>query len=130
MVGDVITQSRATLADLQPGCVEDLRHAGAPVIRFSTALWIDLQAIRRFLFTRMYRRAVGQRDAGAGAWRGQRSFPFYLEAPQHLPEEWRSDVARAADETTLARLVADYIAGMTDRFAMQSHARLIHGQSD
>jgi dGTPase len=57
-------------------------------------------------------------------------FPFYLEAPQHLPEEWRSDVARAADETTLARLVADYIAGMTDRFAMQSHARLIHGQSD
>jgi dGTPase len=130
MVGDVITQSRATLADLQPGCVEDLRHAGAPVIRFSTALWIDLQAIRRFLFTRMYRApSVNEMRARVHGVVSD-LFPFYLEAPQHLPEEWRSDVARAADETTLARLVADYIAGMTDRFAMQSHARLIHGQSD
>lgn len=130
MVGDVITQSRATLADLQPGCVEDLRHAGAPMIRFSPALWTDLQAIRRFLFTRMYRApSVNEMRARVHGVVSD-LFPFYLEAPQHLPEEWRSDVARAADETTLARLVADYIAGMTDRFAMQSHARLIQGQSD
>jgi dGTPase len=55
-------------------------------------------------------------------------FPIYLDAPEHLPEEWRADVARADDgtddRTALARLVADYIAGMTDRFALQSHARL------
>jgi dGTPase len=41
-----------------------------------------------------------------------------------LPAEWQSDITRAADETALARMVADYVAGMTDRFALQEHQRL------
>jgi dGTPase len=130
MVGDVIAQSRATLAELQPDSVEALRAAGAPVIRFSPALWTDLQAIRRFLFHRMYR-APSVNEMRARVHRVVSDlFPVYMAAPHHLPEEWRPDVARAADETALARLVADYIAGMTDRFALQSHARLIEGVGD
>ena len=50
-----------------------------------------------------------------------------LARPDLLPDEWRADVARAADETALARVVADYVAGMTDRFALQEHARLTGG---
>jgi dGTPase len=42
-----------------------------------------------------------------------------------LPPEWQADVAAARDETQLARVVADYVAGMTDRFAIQEHARLL-----
>jgi len=124
MVGDVIATSRARLAEAAPGDVAALRALGAPVIRFSPALWQDLQAIRAFLFTRMYRApAVNAMRAMVNEVMRD-LFPIYLDAPEHLPEEWRADVARAADRTALARLVSDYIAGMTDRFALQSHARL------
>ena len=54
-------------------------------------------------------------------------FPFYLRKPEFLPNRWQEDVARASDDTGLARLVCDYIAGMTDRFALESHARLLGG---
>ena len=48
-------------------------------------------------------------------------------AARLLPVEWRRDVAQATGETALARIVADYVAGMTDRFAIQEHARLLGG---
>jgi dGTPase len=55
-------------------------------------------------------------------------FPFFMENPGELPKQWRKDVeAIAGDETALARIVSDYIAGMTDRFALQRHAELIGG---
>ena len=50
--------------------------------------------------------------------------PLFLNDPSLLPTEWRVDVARAADKTALARVVLDYVAGMTDRFALSEHARL------
>src|SRR6056297_2289163 len=130
MVGDVISGSKATLEEMRPGSVEEVRHLGVPVIRFTPALWQDLQAIRRFLYTRMYRapKVNEMRTMVHGVVSDL--FPFYLDAPEHLPDEWRSDVAQAADRTALARLVSDYIAGMTDRFALQSHARLIGGDPD
>jgi dGTPase len=51
-------------------------------------------------------------------------FPLFLSRPALLPAEWQPDIARAADETALARIVADYVAGMTDRFALAEHQRL------
>ena len=51
-------------------------------------------------------------------------FPLFLNDPALLPDEWRSDVAKARGKTELARVVLDYVAGMTDRFAIQEHARL------
>ena len=55
-------------------------------------------------------------------------FPYFIENPADLPKQWRKDVEMAeGDRQTLARIVADYIAGMTDRFAIQSHQRLIGG---
>ncbi|WP_210877217.1 deoxyguanosinetriphosphate triphosphohydrolase [Roseovarius autotrophicus] len=127
MVGDVIATSRARLADAAPADVAALRALGAPVIRFSPALWQDLQVIRAFLFARMYRAPTVNEMRAMVHEVVSDLFPFYLEEPQHLPDEWRADVARAPDRTALARLVSDYIAGMTDRFALQSHARLIGG---
>jgi dGTPase len=104
-----------------------LRRLGAAVIGFSPAMWQDLQAIRAFLFTRMYRAPeVNEMRRMVSRVIGD-LFPVYLDAPGHLPDEWRADVACAPDRAALARLVGDYIAGMTDRFALQSHARLIGG---
>jgi len=52
-------------------------------------------------------------------------FPLYMARPDLLPEEWQSDVVAAQGETARARLVADYIAGMTDRFALDQHRMLL-----
>ena len=52
-------------------------------------------------------------------------FPLFLNDPSLLPDRWQAEVAQATSETDLARLVSDYIAGMTDRFALQEHDRLI-----
>jgi dGTPase len=52
-------------------------------------------------------------------------FPLFMNDPALLPADWAVDVALAADETALARVVLDYVAGMTDRFALAEHARLI-----
>ena len=51
-------------------------------------------------------------------------FPLYLNDPKQMPARWHSEIEAAPDETALARIVSDYIAGMTDRFALQDHARL------
>ena len=50
-------------------------------------------------------------------------FPYYMRRPEELPTAWQADVAAAKDDTALARLVSDYIAGMTDRYALQAHAK-------
>jgi dGTPase len=124
MVGDVIARSRQLIDAAQPRSVAEVRHLGRPVIRFSDALWGDLKQIRAFLFARMYR-APAVNEMRVRVHRVVSTlFPYYLDAPDHLPEEWRRDVAQAVDETALARLVSDYIAGMTDRFALQEYARL------
>ncbi len=125
MVEDVLVTSRRLIGDLDPRSVEDVRHAGRPVIRFSEPLWADLTEIRDFLFKRMYRApsVVAMRTRVTKVV--QDLFPLFLSRPDLLPAEWRKDVAQAGDRTRLARIVADYIAGMTDRFAFETHARLI-----
>ncbi len=127
MVSDVILESRRLIAALDPARVEDIRAAGAPVVQFSPALWADLNEIREFLFARMYRApsVVEMREKVTGVVRDL--FPLFLAHPDQLPHHWRGDVAKAVDETALARVVADYIAGMTDRFALQEHERLLGG---
>ncbi|MCX7299231.1 MAG: deoxyguanosinetriphosphate triphosphohydrolase [Rhodobacterales bacterium] len=127
LVEDVITLARRTLADLDPQSVDDVRHAGRMVIRFSDGLWKDLKVIRKFLFARMYR-APAVVEMRAEVTRVIHDlFPLYMARPEELPKQWRKDVAEASDEVALARIVADYIAGMTDRFAIQSHTRLCGG---
>ena len=127
MVSDVILESRRLITALDPKRVEDIRAAGAPVVQFSPALWADLNEIREFLFARMYRApsVVEMREKVTGVVRDL--FPLFLAHPDQLPHHWRGDVAKAVDETALARVVADYIAGMTDRFALQEHERLLGG---
>ena len=56
-------------------------------------------------------------------------FPLFMAETDLLPKQWRKDVADAQGRTALARIVADYIAGMTDRFAIQEHKRLIGGET-
>ncbi len=127
LVEDVIAVSRARLAELDPATPDDIRGAGRMMVQFSPALWADLKVIRRFLFERMYRApsVVAMRVEVTQVIHDL--FPLYMAEPGLLPKQWRKDVAEARGETALARIVADYIAGMTDRFALQEHARLCGG---
>jgi dGTPase len=97
---------------------------GATVIRFSKPLYQELKAIRGFLFTRMYRAPSVMKERARVTGVINDLFPLFMANPALLPAEWQADIALARDETALARIVADYVAGMTDRFALQEHARL------
>ncbi|WP_424179675.1 deoxyguanosinetriphosphate triphosphohydrolase [Yoonia sp. TsM2_T14_4] len=129
LVEDVIAVSRRNLADLNPRSVHDIRHAGRMVIQFSPDLWTDLKVIRQFLFDRMYRAPAVVEMRVVVTKMVNELFPFFMDNPDELPKQWRKDVADAQGRTALARIVADYIAGMTDRFAIQEHKRLIGGET-
>ncbi len=128
LVEDVLGQTERRLRDLDPASPDDIRAAGRPMVRFSDALFADLKVIRAFLFRRMYRApAVVEMRAQVTRVVAE-LFPFFMANPGELPRQWRRDVeAVAGDDTALARIVSDYIAGMTDRFALQRHAQLIGG---
>ena len=124
MVTDVVETSRIHLAETGAQSVEDIRHLGRPVIRFSDRLWADLKLIRSFLFSNMYRAPSVMVEREKVTRIVNDLFPLFLSKPDLLPKEWRRNVD-AQDEVALARCVSDYISGMTDRFALQEHARLI-----
>ncbi|QIE44722.1 deoxyguanosinetriphosphate triphosphohydrolase [Pseudohalocynthiibacter aestuariivivens] len=127
MVADVIETSRAVIAESDLADSASVRHLGRPVIKFSDELWRDLKQIRDFLFTRMYRAPSVMLKRAQVTQVVNDLFPFYMECPSHLPQRWQTDVAAAGTTQALARLVSDYIAGMTDRFALSQHARHLGG---
>jgi len=123
MVEDVLTETRRRLAEARPRDAAALRRLGRPTVTFSAGLATEEKEIRRFLFRRMYRHHRVNRMIGKARRVVQELFAAYISAPQSLPEEWR-DRAEPAGEAERARLVADYIAGMTDRYALEEHAKL------
>ena len=124
MVEDVIAVAKNRLDAARPRSAQDVRQLGTTVIRFSKPLYQDLKAIRGFLFTRMYRAPPVMKERARVTQVVNALFPLFMDQPVLLPAEWQADVADARDVTALARIVADYVAGMTDRFALQEHARL------
>ncbi len=130
LVEDVINFARIRLDEINPQSVEDVRGAGRTIIRFSDEVFTDLKEIRDFLFQRMYR-APSVVEVRAQVTQVVRDlFPHFMAHPELLPKQWRKDVEEARGETELARIVMDYVAGMTDRFALQEHARLLGTELD
>ena len=125
MVEDVIAVAQQRLEAAQPQSPEDIRLMGTAIIRFSKRLYQDLKAIRSFLYHRMYRAPSVMLERAKVTRVVNDLFPLFLTHPDLLPAEWQADVGRAGDQTRLARVVADYVAGMTDRFALQEHLRLV-----
>tara|TARA_R110002096_G_scaffold189191_23_gene369497 strand:+ start:2527 stop:3615 length:1089 start_codon:yes stop_codon:yes gene_type:complete len=124
MVEDVIAVAQIRLDAAQPKSVADIRAMEGTVIRFSKPLYQELKAIRSFLFTRMYRAPSVMVERARVTAMMRDLFPLFMARPGLLPEEWAQDVENARSETLLARIVADYVSGMTDRFAIQEHTRL------
>ena len=120
MVEDVVAQSQMRIAKLAPKTAQEIRNHSAPVIQFSDDLFAQLKEIRAFLFTRMYRHdeVNKMRDRTGKVVRDL--FNVYMAAPELLPKRRR---AITGGNTAQARAIADYIAGMTDRFAFEEHTK-------
>ena len=123
MVEDVIDASRKRLEEAGPADVEAVRRHGAPLIAFSATMQTHGEALRAFLHARMYRHHRVNRMASKARRTVRELFELFVDEPQCLPEEWRERCDGPRTLTT-ARVVADYVAGMTDRFAIQEHRNL------
>jgi dGTPase len=123
LIEDVTAETRRRLDALAPGSVEEIRRASSPVAAFSPAIGDAERAIKAFLKMRMYRhgRVMHVMDQAAGVVRDL--FARYSERPNDLPAEWQEGLEQA-NEAARARRIADFIAGMTDRYALAEHARL------
>ena len=124
MVEDVMATSCVILAQSGAKSAQDIRNLDHSVVQFSPSLWSELKQIRTFLFENMYRapRVMQQREHAAQVVRDL--FEIFMTSPEAMPGNWGGAVASNAPDLHKARVVADYIAGMTDRFAQQEHDRL------
>ncbi|MBF0166683.1 MAG: deoxyguanosinetriphosphate triphosphohydrolase [Alphaproteobacteria bacterium] len=123
MVLDLVAETRRRVADAQPKTASDVRHLGRPLAGFSDEMVKADRALKDFLFAHMYRHYKVNRMTSKARRVVKDLFTLFLAEPECLPEEWRERAgAKGAAET--ARLVCDYVAGMTDRFALEEHRRL------
>ena len=123
MIEDVIAETGRRAAALKPGSAGQVRHAAQPLVAFSPAMEQADAAIKGFLYPRMYRHERVMRVMGEAEGVVRDLFGHYVETPADLPTEWAEGIGLAG-ESGRARRIADYIAGMTDRFAILEHARL------
>lgn len=123
MIEDVIETSSADIAAAGVRDVDDVRRAGRGLVRFSPAVAEAEQGLKRFLFDNVYRH-----EAVMGPVRRSQKvvgelFDHYFEAVD-LPGRWGSRASEAESEAERARIICDFIAGMTDPYAMEQHARM------
>jgi dGTPase len=123
LIADLVAETRVRLARLAPSSPDDIRMAGEPIVGFSAALAEDVVRLKGFLFERVYRH-----DRVMSVMRNAERvvadlFGRYMAEPGAMAERWAA-AARELDERRRARLIADFVAGMTDRYAMEEHRRL------
>jgi len=120
LIGDLVGEARARLASLQPPDADAIRNARQPVIAFSAGTAAANTAIKAFLVTHMYRHWRVNRMTSKARRLISELFNLFEANPALLPAEWQQRAERGSTVTT----VADYIAGMTDRYALEEHRRL------
>jgi dGTPase len=122
MVRDLVAQTWAAFVESQVRSADEVRGLGRPVAAFSETMGNHDRALKRFLYQRMYRHYRVNRMSSKARRVVRELFQSFLAEPETLPGEWRALTGGTEAET--ARVVADYLAGMTDRFALDEHRRL------
>ena len=122
MVRDLVAETGRRLAASCARSVEEVRRLGEPVAAFSSEMRNHDRALKRFLFERMYRHYRVNRMSSKARRIVRELFRLFLAEPECLPGDWLAQTGDSEAET--ARVVADYLAGMTDRFALDEHRRL------
>jgi dGTPase len=126
-VQDLLRQSSQNIKTLSAASADDIRQAGHAVIAFSADMAADLETIRGFLFTNMWRHYKVNRMTSKAKRVVTELFNLFMSETNTLPDEWQSVGETEIDalpESARARVIADYIASMTDRYAILEHERL------
>jgi len=126
MVEDVIAESERRLAATKPKSAMEVRHAERPVVGFSPAMAKSDAAIKGFLYPRMYHHARIERIMKDAEKVIRDLFERFRARPEDMPAEWSAGV----DDHARVRGIADFIAGMTDRYALIEHARFFSNTPD
>ena len=123
MVEDLLAESQSRIKRLNIKSVEDVRAAGESVIALSDEMAACDKELKQFLTTKMYRHPKVKRMGTKGKKVVKDLFNLYIEEPECMPFEW-AGLADGSNSNKTARVVADFIAGMTDRFALREHRKL------
>jgi dGTPase len=124
MIDDVVRESRVRLAGLREQSLDGVRHAGRPVIAVSDERRGEIGGLQKYLFAQVYRHPRVMRVVEGAESIVRDLFARYLIEPREMHSSWAAEAERAQSEAERASVVSDFVAGMTDRFAVQQHARL------
>jgi dGTPase len=130
LIGAVVAQARRRLDAAKPQSVDDVRHHGEVLIGFPAGIAQAEAEIKSFLKLRMYRHARVMRVMGDAEQILFDLFARYQRNPGDLPAEWLPHGGHGETETERARRIGNFIAGMTDRFALTEHQRLFDSTPD
>ena len=129
LIEDVIDEAMRRLAALRPDSAADIRHAGRPVIAFSDAAAAADRELKAYLKKNVYRHEKVMRVMRSAEDVVKQLFERYWRDPAALPDGWRAD-GSGLDERRRARAIADFLAGMTDRYALREYQRLFDASAD
>ncbi|MBX3581912.1 MAG: deoxyguanosinetriphosphate triphosphohydrolase [Rhizobiaceae bacterium] len=129
MVEDAIAASADRLARLRPASADDVRNAGETIVAFSADLAGQERELKAFLYKHLYRAPDVMRVRADAERVVLDLFDAYFADPRLMPEGWREGLDRA-DDRIKARDVADFLAGMTDTYAVKEHRRLFDHTPD
>jgi dGTPase len=125
MVDDVLAETARRAAQAGVERAEDVRRLDHALVAFSRDMTEDLAELRGFLTERMYRHWKVNRNRSQARRMLGEMFRLFMAEPEVLPTEWRQR-AEPRQDAARARVVCDYIAGMTDRYAIEEHRKLFH----
>ena len=123
MVNDVIEETRRRIAEAGVETVDDVRAAGQALVGFSPEMAADERALKRFMYATLYHSPSQLAAAEVARRLLSRLFAAYVADPALLPDEWRAALPEVEPERT--RHIADFIAGMTDRYAIARHREVV-----
>lgn len=129
MVEDVIITACANIERIAPRTADDVRRAGETIVRFSDTMRAREKDLKTFLYANLYRHPDVMRVRTGAEQIVRELFDAYFADPRAMPEGWREGLDRATDRIK-ARSVADFLAGMTDTYAIKEHQRLFDRTPD
>ncbi|MEZ2740629.1 deoxyguanosinetriphosphate triphosphohydrolase [Comamonas jiangduensis] len=123
-VYDVIHTTRLHIAQAGVQHVDDVRACGQRLVRFSDAMQTQSQALKHFLFHHLYRHEQVMHTMDAARQMVRELFDAYMAQPSMMKPRFAWRAQQAASPAARARAVADFVAGMTDRYAAKEHVRI------
>lgn len=127
-IDDLTAETRRRVKKYKPKSAADVRAMPVALVSFSDELERDQRALRAFLYERMYKHYKVNRMRSQAKRILSELFALFMAEPETLPDLWRRD-AEQAPSVRKARLVCDYLAGMTDNYAIELHRRLFSMES-